>query len=199
MVQVYLGSLLHLSVIPRVNRTGQPCRQCTARGRTQCSLSDRCTTQQAWICLPRSCFLSVLFSQWSIALVPSYYLYCVSDFVHVLFLILSFPSAHCLLPSFTPLYLLKSLVGSPDWAVDCVCAHQDQSEVLELSLSALFQNQTLLTWIRPNTLLCLTCSTGHHWRTVALLSHSKWIHSQLWGLLQDSHGFAGRPDPTPYC
>lgn len=46
MLQVYLEALMHLGVILKVNQTGQPHRQCTGRGRTQCSLSDLCTPHQ---------------------------------------------------------------------------------------------------------------------------------------------------------
>lgn len=42
-LQVCLGSLVHISAIPKVNCTEQSYRQCIVRGRTQCSLRDSCT------------------------------------------------------------------------------------------------------------------------------------------------------------
>lgn len=204
MARVYLGSHLRLSVIPKVNRTGQPQRQCDARGRTQCSLADTVDGHHSGpefvSCLSPELVFSVIccFVFFLLSLLRLWFCTCAfADFFYLSLIPLS--PAH---PS-TLFYPLKSLVGSPDWAADCVClclcAHRDQSEALKLSLSALVQNQTLLNWIRPKTSLGFTCSAGHRWRqTVAFLSHSKWIHSQLWGRLQDTHSFAGTPDPTTY-
>lgn len=67
--QVCLESLMHLGVIFKVNQTGQPRRQWTGRGRTQCSLPDICTLHQnVCLSLPIACFLFVPFLELSLAM-----------------------------------------------------------------------------------------------------------------------------------
>lgn len=137
-----------------------------------------------------------LFLFWSYLLpcfYPSCCFHCVSNFVHVVIYPFSPPR---LPPAFTLFIPSNNLLGQPDWAVElvslCVCVPT------MTSLNCLGAHWALLSRTKPWSVGLDPRSSCVSPVLLAIISHSKWIHSKLWEHIQVAHSVAGIPDPTPY-
>lgn len=123
---------------------------------------------------------------------PSCCFHCVSNFVHVVIYPFFRPVSHQ--PSLS-LYLqticLVNLTGQWSWCLYVCVPTMTSLNSLGAHWALLSRTKLWSVGLDPGS----SCVSPV---LLAIISHSKWIHSKLWEHIQVAHSVAGIPDPTPY-